>query len=496
VPDLVISGLRKTFGGVVALDDVSLAAGQGEVHALLGENGAGKTTLIKVLVGAHSPDAGSIELFGRPIRKFSPRYAASQGIAAVFQESALIPDLTVAENIWFRKQQGPPWRLLLGRKARAECAALFKHFGLDQSLIDRPVRDLSVAERQLVEIARALASEVKLLILDEATSALSQTDAAWLLRLVRKLAGEGLLVLYISHRLGEVREVADSVTILRNGRRVASHRMQEVDNESLISEVLGRKLNRLYPDKPVPGNGRTVLKVANLQCGERLKGVNFELYEGEILGLAGLQGQGQLELLLSLYGILKADGRVEVHGKSHRLGSPSQALSAGLGLALVPEDRQRQGLLLPKSVRENISLGVLDRLSFLGIIDRRAERRLVSQAAKEMQIGIRSLEQPVWTLSGGNQQKVLIAKVLQMGARILLIYDLARGVDVGTKAELFRLLRDLAESGYSILFYSSELEELIRVAQRILVMRDGRIAAVLQGAELTEEAILQVAMAG
>jgi ribose transport system ATP-binding protein len=487
-------GVRKRYGGIAALDGVDFRADQGEVHALLGENGAGKSTLIKILSGAVRPDEGRIEVAGEPVSLATRTDAQEAGIAAVFQELSLVPDLTVAQNVWFGQPPLTPWRTISTRRLRAQTRTLFQRLGIRGIDPDARMRGLSLAERQLVEIARAIARRPRVLILDEATSALSPSETEWLLSLARELAADGVCVIFISHRMAEVRRVADRVTIFRNGRLVGAHVMHEIDDEQIVQEMLGRKPGRLYPQRTTVPSTDVALSVEGLSDGHRLKGVDLELHHGEILGVGGLQGQGQSELLLALYGVSRARGRVAIDGVAQTPRSPRQALRAGIGLALVPEDRQNEGLLLPKSIKDNVILPVLDRVTRTGVIRSGEERALVLEGTSRLNLVASDLDQPAGSLSGGNQQKVVIAKLLLTGARILLLHDLVRGVDVGTKAEIFQLMRELAAQGYAILFYTTDLQELVNVSDRVLVIADGKVAATLAGDEMTEPNVLRAAI--
>ena len=482
--------MTKRFGGVVALDGADFDAERGEVHALIGENGAGKSTFIKILTGAETPDEGQLSLGGEPFAVRSPRAATEAGVAAVFQELSLVPDLTVAQNVWFRRERRSPLGTISERALRRRTREFLARHRFPPIDPGREVRGLSVAERQLVEVAKALAAEPTVLVLDEATSALSPREVAWLLGQARRLAKEGLLVIFISHRLAEVREVADHITVFRNGRNVGALAASEATDDDIVSLMLGRKMERLYPEREDTATDRVALAVRNLAFGHRLQGVDLDLREGEILGVGGLQGQGQLELFLALFGVIRARGEIEVGGRRVRIRSPRDALAAGIGMALVPEDRQNQGLLLPKSVRENITLAVTKTFSRYGILDLPAERELVREAVRSLQVALASPEQPVSGLSGGNQQKVVIAKLLLTEARVLLLYDLTRGVDVGTKSEIFTLMRRLVGEGYAILFFSTDMQELVHVTDRVAVLSDGRVSALLEGDAITEERII------
>jgi ribose transport system ATP-binding protein len=495
VADLEARGISKSFGGVRALDAVDFDGEAGQVHALLGENGAGKSTFIKILTGAVVPDNGSLTLFGKPLPHGSPRDAARAGVAAVFQELSLVPDLTVAQNIWFRRESLTALRTVRGRVLVRETERLFGRLAFPPVDPRREVRGLSVAERQLVEIAKAVASEPRVLILDEATSALAPREVKWLLGLARRLAETGMIVIYISHRLGEVQQVADQITVFRNGMTAGTRPAAVATENEIVAMMLGRRIERLYPEKGQSVRDAVTLRVRGLRLGHRLRDIDLDVHAGEVLGIGGLQGQGQLELFLSLFGVLRAQGRIEVDGRHVRIGSPRQALNAGIGLALVPEDRQNQGLLLPKSVRENVTLAVARRFARRGVLDLRQERALVDEAVRQLNIVLADMEQPVASLSGGNQQKVVIAKLLLTQARVLLLYDLTRGVDVGTKGEIFRLMRHLADDGYAILFFSTDMQELLHIADRVAVLSDGTVSSLLAGNEVTEDAILRAAIA-
>ena len=487
------SSVCKRFGGIQALDGVNFAAAAGEVHGLIGENGAGKSTFIQILAGSVRADSGSILLSGAPFRPRNPDEAQAAGVSAVFQELSLVPDLTVAQNIWFRREPRTPWRTVRTRELRRRTAELLEQYGFPPVRTDLELRRLNLAERQIVEIAKGLARDPSILILDEATSALAPRETEWLLGLSRKLAHAGKLVIFISHRMSEVRQVADRVTVFRNGATVACHQTVAVSDEAIVAEMLGRRLDRLYPERKPTATRTVALRVRSLAGGARLRGVDVDVNEGEVHGVAGLQGQGQRELFQALFGITKARGTIELWGKPFAGGGPREALNHRPGVALVPEDRRSQGLLLSKRVGENLTLSVIPRFSRFGLLDRRRERALVDEMMSFLKIKARTPEQIAGTLSGGNQQKVIFGKMLLTEARVLLLFDPTRGVDVGTKGEIFGLMRDLAGKGYAILFYSSDLAELVHVADRVSVMRHGRIAETLEG-EVSEQRILRAAM--
>lgn len=480
---LVARGVTKRFGGIAALQSVDFSGCSGEVHGLLGENGAGKSTFIKLIVGALRPDAGKIMVFGEALGN-DPRIARRLGVAAVLQEIPLIPDLTVAQNVWFREEPMRRLGLISERRLRSMTRDLFGRLGVDRVSPDALVRDLSLSDRQLIDISRAVARSPRVLILDEATSALPPQGVEWALSLARDVARRGGLVIFISHRMREVRSVADRITIFRNSRAVGTYRTEEASDETLITEMLGRSPQMLYPPPRREPTARLMLEVRGLSAGDRLKNVALDLRKGEILGIGGLQGQGQNELLLALAGLLPARGEVKIDGVRTEISNARQALRAGI--ALIPEDRQSQGLLLTKTIRHNASLSILDDLTTLGILNLSKESYLVESMTRKLNVKAASVDQVVRTLSGGNQQKVLMARVLLTKARILLLNDPARGVDVGTKADIFGLLRQLTAEGYGVVLHSTDFQELVNLSDRLVIMRGGSVSALLRGAELTE----------
>jgi ribose transport system ATP-binding protein len=486
--------VSKRYGGIAALTGANFSARGGEVHALIGENGAGKSTFIQILAGAVRPDSGTILFKEAPFKVANPSAAQAAGISAVFQELSLIPDLTVEQNIWFRREERSALGTIRSGALRRKTLELFDRYRFPATRPDQEVRRLTLAERQVVEIAKALAREPDVLILDEATSSLAPRETEWLLGLAKDLAANGKLVIYISHRLPEVRAVAGRLTVFRNGLTVAAHEIGDVSDDQIIGEMLGRRMERLYPVRTSTATERVALRIKGLSAGHRLRDVDLDLREGEVLGVGGLQGHGQRELFQSLFGIGKATGTIELWGTSMAKRSPRRALTGRDGIALVPEDRRGQGLLLSKSVRENLTLAVIPRVSSFGILNARREKALVDEMMTFLRIKAKTPDQIAGTLSGGNQQKVIFGKMLLTEARVLLLFDPTRGVDVGTKGEIFQLMRDLAAKGYAILFYSSDLPELVHVADRVAVMRNGSVAAVLTGEAISEDGILKAAM--
>ena len=491
-PLLVLRGIAKAFPGVQALASVSLELWPGEVHALVGENGAGKSTLIKIAAGVYLPDAGEILFEGRPVRLHSPRDATALGIAVIHQEPYLVPTLSVLENLFMGFQ---PRRRLLGlldwpamvRRAREVLQALGVALPLEV-----PAGELRAAQQQLLQIARALLQDARVLIMDEPTSSLSQKEVATLFEIVRRLRARGVGILYITHRLEEVFALADRVTVLRDGRLVGTFPVATVTPGTLIAHMVGRELTQLFPHTPRPP-GPALLRVHGLGRRGLFEGISLEVRAGEIVGLAGLVGAGRSEVAQAIFGLLPPEtGFVEVDGRRLAPRAPWEAMAAGI--VYLPEDRHRQGIVAPMSVRANLTLAVLHRLARLGFIDRRAEDALVRSYQARLRIRAASLEQPIGTLSGGNQQKVIVARGLAARPRVLILDEPTQGIDVGTKAEIHRLMDELAAQGMGILMISSELPEILGMSDRILVMRAGRLVGELSRAEATQERVMALAM--
>jgi ribose transport system ATP-binding protein len=495
-PLLRLDGVSKRYGGVRALEKADLVVQPGRVHAILGENGAGKSTLIKVIAGVIQPDEGSIQLDGREARFARPADANAAGVACIFQELSLIPDLSVADNIVIAD---PPQRFgMIDRRRQREIAeeALARAGGEDISPF-APVKDLPLSRRQMVEIAKALARRPRLLILDEATSALAGADVAKVFSVLKRLRAEGLALLYISHRMHEIAELADECTVFRNGRNVATYRAGEMSDEQVVELMIGREYRHVFPPKPPlkPSDAAPVIELRRLSWTQRLKNISLTAAAGEIVGLGGLDGQGQRELLLAMFGVLSGvSGEILIDGKKVAINSPRIAKSREIGMALIPEDRKTEGLMLPMSVGDNLSFAGLSRLSRGGVINRAAERRAIDEMIGLLAIRTASTEIPVASLSGGNQQKVVIAKWLTLNPRILLLNDPTRGIDVGTKQELYQLLRKLADSGAAIIFYSTDYDELVGCCNRVLVLYDGAVRSELVGADITERALIASAL--
>jgi len=494
-PFLRLSAIAKRYGGVTALQEVDFACHRGSIHAILGENGAGKSTLIKVIAGVVQPDTGRMELEGRAVALAGPRDALAEGLVCVFQELSLMPDLSVADNLCITNPPGIAG-FIDGRAQRRRAEALLAEVGCADVDPRALVKDLSLSRRQLVEIAKALGRRPRLLILDEATSALTSADVQRVYEILRRLRDDGVAILYISHRMHEIEALADRCSVFRGGRHIETFPQGRHSAGEIVELMIGREITAVFPPKPQPVAGRpAMLAVDRLGWEGRLHELSLEVGRGEIVGLGGLDGQGQRELLLALFGVLRdVRGRVEVDGKPALAKSPRQAKAAGLGLALVPEDRKSEGLMLAMSVRENLTLAALDGLSRLGLIDRRRETERAEAAVRQLSIRAGTLDLAVGGLSGGNQQKVVIAKWLMTEPRVILLMDPTRGIDIGTKQEVYLLLRRLADAGAALLLYSTDYDELIGLCDRVLIMYQGRIIRELAGAEITEQNIVAGAL--
>jgi ribose transport system ATP-binding protein len=496
VPLFRMEGISKRYGGVRALQQADLDVRAGRVHAILGENGAGKSTLIKIMSGVVAPDEGRMLLDGREVSFPDPATANAAGIVCIFQELSLIPDLSVADNI---VASNPPGRFgLIDRKAQRRLAeaALARAGGEDIHPMAL-VRDLPLSRRQMIEIARALTRTPRVLILDEATSALAAADVTRVFEVLKRLKAEGIALLYISHRMHEIAELADDCTVFRNGRRIATYEAGTKSDSEVVEMMIGREYSHVFPPKPAApaATGTPVLEVRNLGWTPRLNDISFNVRAGEVVGLGGLDGQGQRELLLALFGVLRGiSGQVLIDGKPVSIGSPRAAKADAIGMALIPEDRKTEGLMLQMSVRDNLSFATLSELAHSGIIDRDAERDAVDEMIDLLGIKTDGVAVPAGSLSGGNQQKLVIAKWLMRKPRIILLNDPTRGIDVGTKQEFYQLLRKLADAGAAIVLYSTDYDELIGCCDTVLVLYDGTVKRALRGADITERALISLAL--
>ncbi|MBF9015995.1 MULTISPECIES: sugar ABC transporter ATP-binding protein [unclassified Oceanispirochaeta] len=481
--------ISKGFPGVQALKNVGFSLHKGEVHALIGENGAGKSTLIKILTGAHQPDGGEIILEGEKLSDMNPHQAMSCGISAIYQEFNLIPYLTVAENMYFGREFTKSCFLDM-EKMNKSASEIFASMGVD---IDpgTQVSELSVAYKQLVEIAKAVSQNSRILIFDEPTAALTNSETENLFKLIKKLQNEGVSIIYISHRLEELQIIADRITVLRDGQYIDTVNIKDIDRAGLISLMVGRDLGVDFP-KPPESTGDTVLEVRNMNTRGFLKDINFKLKKGEILGFGGLVGAGRTEIARALFGLDRLEsGEILLNGSKVTNKNPGAAIANGIGL--IPEDRKDQGVLLNLSIRENIGYTFIQKISDGIFINRRKEKKLVDDFTKRLAIKCSSVEQRVSNLSGGNQQKVVLAKWLAGDCDVLIFDEPTRGIDVGAKQEIYNLIRELAESGKGIILISSEMPELIGMSERIIVMHEGVIEGELTSEDVTQEKILDLA---
>ena len=491
-PILEMRGIAKRFGATQALEGVSLTLRAGEIHALLGENGAGKSTLIKIMTGVHRPDSGEIYLSGQSISIANTAAAQRQGIAAIYQEPLLFPDLNVAENIFISHQDRglvTNWREMF-REAEEILATL--GVVLD---VRSPARGLTVAAQQSVEIAKAISLNVRVLIMDEPTASLSAHEVAQLFNLIKDLRRKGVAILFVSHRLEEVFEIADVVTVFRDGRLISTRPVDEVTQRSAIADMVGRDV-RLFQPRSSARRAELVLSVRALGREGVFEGVTFDLHRGEVLGLAGLIGAGRTDIGLALFGIAPAtSGTIELNGRPRTIRSPQDAIAEGV--AYVSEDRRQLGLSLPMSIAANISLPSLKRyLTRFGLVRAGAEKVTAEAFRRRLAIRTPSVDLPVAQLSGGNQQKVMLSKWLNTNPTLLILDEPTRGIDVGAKAEVHAMISELAREGIGIMMISSELPEVLAMSDRILVMREGRQMAIFDRANATEQAIMTAAMGG
>ena len=489
---LCLSGAVKTFGPVVALADGTIDLRPGEIHALVGENGAGKSTLVKILAGVHQPDAGRFAIEGEPVVFRSVADSKAAGISVIYQEPTLFPDLTVAENIFVGRQPHGAAGLISRRTMRSEAVDLFERLGVPIDP-DRPAEGLSIADQQIIEIAKAISMQARVLVMDEPTAALSGAEVERLFAVARSLREEGAAILFISHRFDEIFDLSDRITVMRDGRYISTHDTAATTVEDIVREMVGRSIDALFP-KTVAPVGDPVLEVEGLTSAGVFRDISFQVRAGEIVGLSGLVGAGRTEVARAVFGIDPYDsGRVTLRGADLRPGDPKGAISAGIGF--VPEDRRKQGLVMDLSVARNITLTLRDALARFGLIDPRRERSAAAEWAQRLQVKAGSPSIAVSTLSGGNQQKVVLAKWLATAPSLLIVDEPTRGIDVGTKSEVHRLLSDLAGRGIAILMISSELPEILGMSDRVLVMSEGRITGHFSRDEVTAEDVMHAATA-
>ena len=494
LPLLEARDIEKTFPGVRALSGVSFEVRAGEVHALLGENGAGKSTLIKILSGVYQADSGAILIDGREARFATPEDAKRAGVATIYQELLLFPELTVAENIFLGHAPRAGGGRIDWRSMRTKAEALLASLEIDDLAADQIVGALSVGNRQRVEILRALSHDARILIMDEPTAALTESDVTRLFDIVRRLKARGVGIVYISHRLDEIFEIADRVTVLRDGAYVGARPVADTTSAELVQMMVGRRIDNLFPKTVVP-IGAPVLEARDIVRRPMTKSVSLSVRAGEIVGLAGLVGSGRSEFAQTVFGITPAEsGEIRLMGQTVRIDSPESARAKGI--AYVPEDRGVQGLVRPMSVLHNFSLAALDALAHAGFIDRAAERRMAEEGVQRFSVKTSSVDEIAGRLSGGNQQKIVLGKWLANNPKLLILDEPTRGIDVGAKAEIHRLMSELAGTGVAILMISSELPEVLGMSDRVLVMREGRLVGEFDRAHATSEAVGSAMMGG
>jgi rhamnose transport system ATP-binding protein len=491
-PILRALNIYKSYDGVDALRGVSFELRAGEVHALVGENGAGKSTLIKIITGAVNPDRGEIEFDNVVVKSNSPAHAKAIGIAAIYQQPSLFPELTVAENIALGLEEGGPWRRINWKERRRRAVALLDQIGA-KIAPGKTAGSLTMPEQQLIEIARALGANARVLIMDEPTASLAEEETKNLYRVIERLSENGVGIIYISHRLEELSVIADRVTVLRDGTVVGTEQMADVDRQQLIRMMVGRELSAVFPKRKVD-QGDFLLELLNVSCtANGIEGVNLTLRAGEIVGLAGLVGAGRTELAHTLFGLSPADGgEIRLRHQTVSIKTPAEAIE--LGIAYLPEDRRRHGVVLDMPIDTNITLASLKKLAGTFSFDFVKERKIATDYVRRFAIKTPAIFSAVTTLSGGNQQKVALSRWLETRPRVLILDEPTQGIDVGAKAEIHALMGDLAEQGTAILMISSELPEILGMSDRVVVMRSGAIAGILSRNDATQQSIMSLAL--
>lgn len=486
---LSLQNIVKSYSGVTVLHEVSLDIRKGEVHALVGANGAGKSTLIKTISGAIRPDSGKIVYQGKEYDFMTPQLSGSLGIEIIYQEFNLVPSLTVAENI-FLNNMSQMNKLADFKQTQMKADEILKTFGLDIKSTDH-VKDLSVAYKQIVEIAKALACDLKLLVLDEPTAPLTNTEVEVLYRIVKELRNQGVSIIYISHRLEEVFELSDRITVLRDGHKIVTLNAGETNRKELISYMISAELGEEYPKRKGTQQDEVLLEAKEL-CGNGFEKISFKVHKGEILGIAGLVGAKRTEVVRTIFGADKlASGKILFEGKPVSIKTPSDAIA--LGITMVPEDRKSQGVVLRLSIGWNLTMANLKRLSKGLVIDRKKEKELVDQYKDALKIKMNSIEQPISSLSGGNQQKVVVSKWLASNPKLIIFDEPTRGIDVGAKKEIYNLINDLADQGLGVILISSEMDEMIGLSDRMIILSEGKIMGRMEREEFAKQHILDLA---
>ncbi len=493
-PILQMQKISKRFPGVIALDAVEFEISAGEVVALAGENGAGKSTLMKILGGVYQPDDGGIFIGGEETRIRSVSDAAANGIGFVHQELNVLDNLTVAENVFLGREPRRFGFLIDRQKLNADAQIYLKRLGLDVSP-RTPLRELSIAQQQLVEIAKALSLDARILIMDEPTSSLTLTETERLLSVIKDLQNQGVSVIYISHRLGEIKEIADRVVVLRDGKNAGTLLKNEINHDAIVKMMVGRDIQKFYKP-PLANDKMSAVEVRDLRTRRYPhQSISFDVRKGEIVGFAGLVGAGRTEAAQAIFGVdAPVGGKISLDGEPLKIASARDAIRGGI--YLIPEDRRNSGLMLDVCVRENITLPALARYARAGLVSKKSECGISSKMCEKLNVKTPSIEAKAGNLSGGNQQKVVLAKWLSLNPKLLIFDEPTRGIDVGAKAEIYQLMRDLAADGVAIMMISSDMEEILSESDRVAVMREGAITGILPRSEASEEAIMQLAVGG
>jgi len=486
---LEMKNISKTYPGVRALENVDFDLKKGEVHALVGENGAGKSTLMKILSGFHRKDSGDIRLEGKAIDIKSPRAAISLGISTIYQDIIAVPYISVAENILMGNRPRNRFGIIRWRELNRKVSKLLEELSIDLNTRET-VSNLSTAQQQLVEIVKALSIDSKIIIMDEPTAPLTEDEKNILFMIINNIKKTGVSVIYISHRMEEIFEIADRVTILRDGKKINTKPVKDTSHDEVIKDMIGREIDEMFSEKKSTDIDKVILEIKDFSKAKYFKNIDFELHKGEILGFAGLVGAGRSELMKTIFGILNKDsGEVYLDGNKVTIRSPKKAIRLGLGL--VPEDRKTEGLILDLPVDQNISIADLKNISRFGVIISRMETRMAKGFVKSLAIKCYRLSQKVMNLSGGNQQKVIIARWLALNPKVLILDEPTKGIDVGSKAEIHKLIIDIAKHGTSVILISSEMTEILKMSNRIIIMKEGRIVNEINGKNANEEVILR-----
>lgn len=489
-----VNAIVKSYGMTLALNEASLAVPTGQVHALLGENGAGKSTTVKILSGLEKPDKGDIHVFGDNVQLRSPRDAHRHGIQTAFQELTLIPDITVLQNLLMPYAPTNSLGLLRSREARQRVVAELSRLDLDDINPRAEVRDLDLPTRQKLEIAKSVIRKPRILLLDEPTSALSGRNVDWLESIMQTLRDDGVTIIFITHRMQEVRSFCQALTVYRDGQRVGTGAVTDYTDNDIVELMLGHTMTQSFPSKSkFPENdSKVLLSVRDLSIGEKLTDLDLDIHQGEVVGVAALQGMGQTELYRSLFGLESVSkGTLAIEGRKVDFASPRDAIRSGIGISYIPEDRKTEGLLLPMNGLQNITLPLLDRFSRFGWLNKSKEAWAVRSALDQVNVDSRALYTSCNAFSGGNQQKIVLAKWLLTQSQLMLMLDPTRGIDVGTKYEFFELIHNFAQGGGGVLFHSTDTTEIVNVAHRVIVLYNGRVVRELVGDEITEHAVLE-----